>query len=189
MPSLSDGLTELPSFLSFYLWHGSCPLCLEGIGLLHSCLVKRINIDNEHGCHTQILHPDIVATSNAAKNKAAYRIVQDIPSSDDEWLPEKNRDTRAENDEDTDSQGAESEDDVGQDADDAQDDQGAVEDGHMTPDHTEKMFGKSSSSKLLMLVAPSGTPQTLKQRAVTKVVLAHDITGPNSLSEKCKQMP
>ncbi|KAL4006933.1 protein unc-13 A/B/C [Sarotherodon galilaeus] len=60
-------------------------------------------------------------TSNTAMNKAAYRIVQEIPSSssdddfidecsdddfidecsDDEWLPEKNRDIGATDDEDT----------------------------------------------------------------------------------------
>lgn len=57
-------------------------------------------------------------TSNAAKNKAAYRIVWEIPSRDvnpvmistvmcgrnDVWLPEKKIDIGAEDDEDTDSQ-------------------------------------------------------------------------------------
>uniref|UniRef100_A0A8C6SAS8 PiggyBac transposable element-derived protein domain-containing protein n=1 Tax=Neogobius melanostomus TaxID=47308 RepID=A0A8C6SAS8_9GOBI len=57
--------------------------------------------------------------------------------SDEEWLPEKNRDMEAEDDGDTDSQDAESEDDEGQDAEEGQHDQGAVEDGHMAPDHTQ----------------------------------------------------
>ncbi|XP_039866257.1 coiled-coil domain-containing protein 1-like [Simochromis diagramma] len=88
-------------------------------------------------------------TSNAAKNKAAYRIVQEIPSSssdddfidecsddefsdkssDDEWLPEQNRDIGAMDDEDTDSQDAESENDEGQDEEAGQHDQRAVGDG------------------------------------------------------------
>ena len=77
-----------------------------------------------------------MSTSNAAKNKAVYRIVQEILSScsddvhsvnsDDEWLPEMSRDIGSEDDGNTDSQDAESEDDEGQDAEDAQYDQGAV---------------------------------------------------------------
>ncbi|KAF7219873.1 piggyBac transposable element-derived protein 2-like [Nothobranchius furzeri] len=87
-------------------------------------------------------------TSNAAKNKAAYRIVQEIPSSssdddfsdkssDDEWLPEKNRDIGTTDDEDTARQDTQSESDEGQDEEDGQHDQGAVGDGHMAPDHTQ----------------------------------------------------
>lgn len=59
-------------------------------------------------------------------------------NSEDERLPEKNRDIGAEDDEDTDSQDAESEnDDEGQDAEEGQHDQGAEEECYMAPDHAQ----------------------------------------------------
>ena len=68
-------------------------------------------------------------------------------NSDQEWLPEKNRHVGAEDDGDTDSQGAErvgaysqvdeDQDDERQDAGEGQHDQGTVENGHMTPDHSQ----------------------------------------------------
>ncbi|CAK6983472.1 PREDICTED: piggyBac transposable element-derived protein 2-like [Scomber scombrus] len=88
-------------------------------------------------------------TTSAGKNREDYRIVQEIPSdssddlysddSEDEWLPENNRDIGDEDDEgdaesqDAESQGDEGEEDEGQDAEGGQHDEGAVENVRMGP--------------------------------------------------------
>ncbi|KAK2910648.1 hypothetical protein Q8A73_008363 [Channa argus] len=121
--------------------YGSSEQGILGTSAWHSTLACSL-------LHYYVEVDSVVSRSNC-------RIVQKIPSdssdeysdnSDDEWLPENNRDIRADDDGDADSQ-----DDLGQDAEGGQHD--LVKDVHM-----QSKRGR-----------PSGTPPLVKHRAVTKL--------------------